>query len=160
MRVLSQMSGLVSPVVKHLTKRATGGTMTEKATPAKKTVAKSEWTSGIGDIKISPHRVMTPAGTYPIRGTIWTVTDMQHSQNHIDPTGIVMCVLFIWFCFLGLIFLTMRTETWTGGVLVTVSGNGFSHSTLVNPGPKSLAWVMERVNYARTLAELPAAESN
>ncbi len=109
-----------------------------------------QWLLTIGDIAISQHWVQTPTGTYPIRGSVWTVTDMTHYQEHISPVGIVLAILFIWLCFLSLLFLLMKERTLAGYVQVSVQGAGFSHSTLL-PAP-SLPIVTQQVNYARALA--------
>ena len=110
----------------------------------------------IGDLSVSRTQVVTPTGAYPIRGTVWTVTDMTQCQNYTDPVGIILCVLFIWFCFVGLAFLAMRRTTWSGFAQVTVQGNGFQHTALIPAGPTTMAFVIERVNYARALAAMPA----
>lgn len=106
----------------------------------------------IGDIYVSPSQVTTPTGTYPIRNTKWAVTDMSHSESYVSPAGIVLAILFIWFCFLGLLFLAMREHRMVGYVQVTVQGNGFAHSTLIPSNSYALTWVTQHVNYARALA--------
>ena len=55
----------------------------------------------IGDINVSPYWVDTPSGQFPIRGTTWTVTDMSHEHERMAPMGIILCIFFIWLCFLG-----------------------------------------------------------
>jgi hypothetical protein len=109
-----------------------------------------QWLAMIGDIAISQHWVSTPTGTYPIRGTVWAVTDMSHYQEHISPVGIVLAILFIWLCFLSLLFLLMKERTLAGYTQVTVQGSGFYYSTLLPPG--TLPIVTQQVNYARALA--------
>jgi hypothetical protein len=107
----------------------------------------------IGDIYVSPSWVTTPNGSYPIRDTKWTVTDMSHSESYMSPVGIVLAIMFIWLCFLSLFFLLMRESRTVGYIQVTVQGNGFTHSTLIPAGAYALARVVTpRVNYARTLA--------
>jgi hypothetical protein len=41
----------------------------------------------IGDIGVSQHWVITPAGSYPIRGSVWTVSDMSHWEESMSPVG-------------------------------------------------------------------------
>lgn len=109
--------------------------------------------AAIGDIGISQHWVITPSGTYPIRGSHWTVTDLSYSHEKVSTSGVVLCVIFIWICLLGLLFLLLRERKWGGYIQVTVQGRGFHHSTtLAVQGPDSLMMVSERVNYARSLA--------
>jgi hypothetical protein len=109
-----------------------------------------QWLAMIGEISISQHWVGTPAGTYPISGTMWSVTDTSHYQERIDPLGIVLAILFIWLCFLSLLFLLMKERRLSGYIQVSVQGKGFYHSTLLPPG--SLPTVTQQVNYARALA--------
>lgn len=111
------------------------------------------WIAGVGDIQISQHWVSTPSGQVPIRGTTWTVSDMSHQQERMAPIGIVLCILFIWVCFLGLFFLLMKERTISGYIQVTVQGNGIQHSTLIPAVNNRTAWeVNQSVNFARQLA--------
>jgi hypothetical protein len=112
-----------------------------------------QWLATIGDIAFSQHWVLTPTGTHPMRGTAWTVTDMSHYQESISTVGVVLCILFVWFCLLGLLFLLVKDRRLVGYTQVTVQGNGFYHSTLIPAGgSQSLMWVTQQVNYARALA--------
>ena len=107
----------------------------------------------IGDINISRYWVSTPSGQYPIRGTTWAVADMTHWREGVSPAGVVLCIIFIWFCLLGLLFLLLKDRTITGYVQVTVQGNGFHHSTLIPAVTGQTVWqVNQSVNYARSLA--------
>jgi hypothetical protein len=112
-----------------------------------------QWLATIGDISISQHWVLTPTGPHPIRGSVWTVTDMSHYQESISSAGIVLAILFIWVCFLGLLFLAMKDRRTVGYIQVTVQGSGFHHSTLIPArSPHSVMEVQQMVNYARSLA--------
>lgn len=112
-----------------------------------------QWLAALGDISFSQHWVATPAGVHPIKGTVWTVTDMSHYSESISTAGVVLCIIFVWFCLLGLLFLLMKERRYTGYIQVTVQGSGFFHSTLLPAaGPQALVSVTQQVNYARTLA--------
>lgn len=112
-----------------------------------------QWLATIGDIAISQHWVMTPTGPHPIRRSVWTVTDMSHYQESVSVWGVILAILFIWFCLLGLLFLLMKDYRMVGYIQVTVQGSGFHHSTMIPAsGPQSVTWVHQRVNYARALA--------
>jgi hypothetical protein len=112
-----------------------------------------QWLATIGDISISQHWVLTPTGPHPIRGSAWTVTDMSHYQESISALGVVLAILFIWFCLLGLLFLLMKDRKMVGYIQVTVQGSGFHHSTMIPAtGPHSVVGVHQMVNYARSLA--------
>lgn len=112
-----------------------------------------QWLATIGDIAISQNWVLTPTGPHPIRGSVWTVTDMSYYQESISTAGIVLTILFVWFCLLGLLFLLMKDRRLVGYIQVTVQGDGFYHSTMIPVvGPHSVLSVHQQVNYARGLA--------
>lgn len=107
----------------------------------------------IGDISISQHWVVTPSGPHPIRGSVWTVTDMSHYEERISTAGIVLAILFVWFCLLGLLFLLMKDRRMVGYVQVTVQGRDFYHSTMIPAtSPQAVMGVHQMVNYARAVA--------
>lgn len=111
------------------------------------------WLATVGDISFSQHWVATPTGTYPIKDTMWTVADMSHYSESISTAGVVLCIIFVWFCLLGLLFLLMKDRRYVGYIQVTVQGSGFFHSTLLPAGgPQAMLSVNQQVNYARTLA--------
>lgn len=45
--------------------------------------------------------------------------DMSHLQERMSPVGIILCLLFIWVCFIGLLFLLMKEQTVSGHDQVT-----------------------------------------
>jgi hypothetical protein len=107
----------------------------------------------VGDISISERSVFVPGGRHPIRGSVWTVQDLSRVEEKISTTGIVLAVVFVWFCLLGLLFLLMKERRHVGFIQVTVQGDGFHHQTMVPvAGPQTLASVLQVVGYARSLA--------
>ncbi len=110
--------------------------------------------TSIGDISITQTTVITPTGRCPIRGTVWTCTDMTQVQSSIPAIAIVLCILF--FCFgLGLLFLLMKEHKVSGFVQVTVQGEGVYHSTMIPAYSRDTApQIMQQVNYARSLAAM------
>ncbi|MEU6562134.1 hypothetical protein [Nocardia nova] len=107
----------------------------------------------IGDIGITDRTVVTPSGTFALRGAIWTVTDMSQSSERIPPWAIVMAILFFPLCFLGLLFLLVKERTLTGFVQVTVAADGRFHSTMVPVvNENTFMMVMQQVNHARSLS--------
>lgn len=111
------------------------------------------WLTSIGDISVSQHWVLTPSGPHPIRGSVWTVTDMSRYEESISTAGIVLTIIFVWVCLLGLLFLLMKDRRMVGYIQVTVQGDGFYHSTLIPAThPQSVMNVHQAVNYARSLA--------
>ena len=73
-----------------------------------------QWLQTIGDISFSHHWVLTPTGTHPIRRSVWTVTDMSHYEESVSALGVVLAILFVWFCLLGLLFLLMKDGRYAG----------------------------------------------
>ncbi|MBC9717178.1 hypothetical protein H9Y04_32080 [Streptomyces sp. TRM66268-LWL] len=107
----------------------------------------------IGDITVTGDSIITPAGTLPLRGAVWTATDMSRTEEKIPTHAIVLAVVFFVFCLLGLLFLLMKEKTTTGFVQVTVTSGGRHHSTMIPAaGPETFPWVMGQINYARSLS--------
>lgn len=107
----------------------------------------------IGDIACTGEEVITPSGRAPIAGTTWTFTDMSRTDRTIPAWAIVLTVLFVWFCFLGLLFLLVKEERTTGWAQITVQGRGLMHVTQVPVySPMVVMDLNSRVNYARSLA--------
>ncbi|MFL1377913.1 hypothetical protein [Nocardiopsis protaetiae] len=110
--------------------------------------------STIGDIAITQSTVITPAGRFPIRGTVWTVTDMTRTERTTPAWAIVVAILvFWWTCLLGLLFLLVKEEKTSGHVQVTVQGHGHYHAASIPAAHRGLAaQINQQVNYARSLA--------
>jgi hypothetical protein len=94
--------------------------------------AYSAYSAEIGDIGVTQTQVVTPAGTFPLRGSVWTVTDnVAHGAAHTDVRG-GAGDHFVVFCLLGLLFLLMKETRTVGFVQVTVNGGrGGYHLTMV-----------------------------
>jgi len=106
----------------------------------------------LGDISVTQNWIYTPAGTYPVRGSTWTVVDLSQESEKIATAGLILALVFVWFCLIGLLFLLMKERTATGYYQVTVQGDGFTHTTLIPAEKVRLAAVEDEVDYARTLA--------
>jgi len=86
----------------------------------------------IGDIAVSRYWVVTPTGTIPISGTRWICRDQTHMQRVMPGYAVILAVIFMFACFLGLLFLAIREDVMTGSVEITVTGpDGFFHVTQV-----------------------------
>jgi hypothetical protein len=110
----------------------------------------------IGDITITHSQVVTPAGPFPLRGTIWTVTDMSRTEQYMPAYAVVLAIIFFIFCLLGLLFLLIKESRTTGAVQVTVQGAGHYHSTMIPVSePRQVYAVLQQVNWARSLAAQP-----
>lgn len=107
----------------------------------------------IGDIAVTSTVIMTPAGPLPLRGAVWTATDLSRTEERIAPAGIVLAIIFFLFCLIGLLFLLMKERHTVGHVQITVSGGGRFHTTSVPvSSPEQVMDLMNRVNYARSLS--------
>lgn len=81
------------------------------------------------------------------------MTDMWRWEESISTVGVVLCIIFVWFCLLGLLFLLMKDSHMVGHIQVTVQGPGFYHSTAIPVSdPDAMARVHQLVNYARVVA--------
>ncbi|MDJ0464082.1 hypothetical protein [Streptomyces sp. H27-C3] len=109
--------------------------------------------TAIGDITVMSDSIVTPSGTMPLKGAMWTVTDMSRTEEKIPTVAIVLAVVFSFACLLGLLFLLMKEKQTTGYIHVTVVSGGRQHSAMLPAfGPQSIHQVMGQVNYARSLS--------
>lgn len=101
---------------------------------------------------VTENSVQVPQGRYPLRGTTWTAQDLTQ-ESEVTPTyAIVLGILLLPLCLLGLLFLLIREKRYFGFVVVTVAGEGFSHTTHVAVGPTTAQRVYDQVARARELA--------
>ncbi|MYQ77959.1 MULTISPECIES: hypothetical protein [unclassified Streptomyces] len=107
----------------------------------------------IGDITVMSGSIVTPSGTMPLRGAVWTATDMSRTEEKIPPVAIVLAIIFALFCLIGLLFLLMKQKRTTGFVQVTVTSAGRHHSTMIPAyAPETFPMVMSQVNTARSMS--------
>ncbi|WP_407550972.1 hypothetical protein QOM21_16755 [Streptomyces sp. Pv4-95] len=107
----------------------------------------------LGDIAVTGDTIMTPAGPMPLRGAIWTATDMSRTEEKIPAHAVVLAIVFFLFCLLGLLFLLMKERVTTGFVQVTVNSGGRHHSTMIPvQSREQVMFVLNQVNYARSLS--------
>ncbi|MFD9206624.1 hypothetical protein ACFVZM_10105 [Streptomyces sioyaensis] len=107
----------------------------------------------LGDIAVSGDTVMTPAGPMPLKGAVWTATDMSRTEERMPTHAVVLAVVFFLFCLLGLLFLLMKERVTTGFVQVTVNSGGRHHSTMIPvQSREQVMFLLNQVNYARSLS--------
>ncbi|MEV1044704.1 hypothetical protein [Streptomyces sp. NPDC049916] len=107
----------------------------------------------IGDITVLSDAIVTPSGTMPLRGAVWTATDMSRTEEKIPAHAIVLAIIFALFCLIGLLFLLMKEKRTTGFVQVTVTSGGRHHSTMIPAaGPHTFPAVMAQLNAARSMS--------
>jgi len=106
----------------------------------------------VGDMVVSQHWAVTPNGTFPLAGSTWTVTNQTSVTEGIPAWAIVMTVLFVWICFLGLLFLLVKERRLSGWVTVTVQSPAGYHATQVAvSAPAQIADAEQRVHHIRSL---------
>ncbi|MFG2826299.1 hypothetical protein ACGFWI_02270 [Streptomyces sp. NPDC048434] len=107
----------------------------------------------LGDIAVTGDTIMTPAGPMPLKGAVWTATDMSRTEEKMPAHAVVLAIVFFLFCLLGLLFLLMKERVTTGFVQVTVNSGGRHHSTMIPvQSREQVMFVLNQVNYARSLS--------
>lgn len=110
----------------------------------------------IGEISCTATTVITPNGSFPVRGTEWMVQDATSMTRRIPGYAIVLAILFALLCLIGLLFLLIQEDVYTGSVNVSVrdSAGHFFTTSVPARGANTVAEVHNRVNYCRHLAQL------
>ena len=108
----------------------------------------------IGDIAATQTSVITPAGRFPIKGSVWTVSDMSRTEQSTPTWAVVVAILIFWWtCLLGLLFLLVKETKTTGHVQVTVQAGGSYHATQLPVSSRAFVpQIHQQVDYARSLA--------
>lgn len=106
----------------------------------------------MGDITVTPSRVITPQGQRPVGSVYWNFTDMSRTSSEIPTWAIVLAIVFAVFCLIGLLFLLAKEERTDGWVQISVQGENFYHATqLPVSSPRQVAQYADMVNYARSV---------
>ncbi|MFJ4709921.1 hypothetical protein ACIP6I_34500 [Streptomyces anulatus] len=107
----------------------------------------------IGDITVMSDAIVTPSGPMPLKGAVWTATDMSRTEEKIPTHAVVLAIIFALFCLIGLLFLLMKEKRTTGFIQVTVTSGGRHHSTMIPAmGPYTFPAVMGQLNQARSMS--------
>ncbi|WP_405992486.1 hypothetical protein [Streptomyces sp. NBC_00986] len=107
----------------------------------------------LGDIAVNGDTIVSPAGTMPLRGAVWTATDMSRTEERIPPHAIVLAILFFLLCFVGLLFLLMKERVTTGFVQVSVNSGGRHHATMIPVQSRNqVVYVLNQVGYAQSIS--------
>ncbi|MEU9623456.1 hypothetical protein ACIP4W_11460 [Streptomyces sp. NPDC088846] len=106
-----------------------------------------------GDITVMNDQIVTPAGTMPLKGAVWTATDLSRTEEKIPTVAIVLAIVFALLCLIGLLFLLMKEKKTTGYIQVSVTSGGRHHSTMIPAtGPETFPMVMAQINTARSMS--------
>jgi hypothetical protein len=104
----------------------------------------------MGEIVVSPHWVVTPAGNAPLAGSTWTMSDQSRSVKEHPWWTIVLAVLLFP---IGLLFLLITTEETRGYVEVNVRGIGLAYTAQVPVvGPYAAQTIRQQVAQAESMA--------
>ncbi|WP_329176242.1 hypothetical protein [Streptomyces sp. NBC_01477] len=107
----------------------------------------------IGDIAVTEAGIMTPAGLLPLRGAVWTVSDMSRTESKTPTYAVVLAVIFTLACLVGLFFMLIKEDVTTGYAQVTVNSGGKYHATMIPVrSPQDIYAITQQVNYARSLS--------
>ncbi|TWS19872.1 hypothetical protein FK529_06895 [Tsukamurella asaccharolytica] len=109
----------------------------------------------IGDIHCTRTDVITPAGTFPIAGAQWTVTNQSVTTREIPTWATVLAIVGAFVvCLFSLLFLLVKEDRTQGFVQVSVFGpEGRSYTTNIPVhSPLAVQDVFQRVDFARNLA--------
>ncbi|MFF2327728.1 MULTISPECIES: hypothetical protein [unclassified Streptomyces] len=107
----------------------------------------------LGDITVMSDQIVTPAGTMPLKGAVWTATDLSRTEEKIPTVAIVLAIVFALLCLIGLLFLLMKEKKTTGFIQVSVTSGGRHHSTMIPAtGPETFQMVMAQLNTARSMS--------
>ncbi len=108
----------------------------------------------IGEIEVTSATVRTPAGSFPLRASQWSVSDQWTMQTRI-PQWAIICAI-VGFCCLtvfSLLFLLAKENIYTGAVTVTVSSGPMMYVARIGVGTQEqVQYVYNQVNYVRSLS--------
>jgi hypothetical protein len=110
----------------------------------------------IGDIQVTATTVRTPAGTFPLRGSQWAVTDQWTTEQKIPAWAIILSiVLFFCIAFFSLLFLLARETTYRGVVQVHVTNGPHQYVARIPVTDQTeVQYLYQQVNYVRSLATM------
>ena len=121
----------------------------------------------IGDAAVHEHAVITPMGTWPIRGSVWTLAQQPTPQRKTTTVGVVLAVLSSvlavagapftcggsLFLLFGLFFLALKADTLAGPAVVEIrTGRGVYHAQEYPTELMQLHELIQRVNFCQSLA--------
>lgn len=107
----------------------------------------------IGNIHATAHRVVTPAGTWPISDINVASVDQTSTSTRTPTWAVVLAVVLVWFFLLSLLFLLVRETRLGGYIAVTVTtfrGQSYVEQVPVSNGQGRFE-VFNRVTYLQNL---------
>jgi hypothetical protein len=110
----------------------------------------------IGEIQVTATTVRTPAGTFPLQGSQWTVTDQWITEQKI-PTWAIVLAIVLFFCLtvFSLLFLLAKETTHRGVVQVHVVNGPHQYVARIPAADQNqVQYLYQQVNYVRSLAAM------
>jgi hypothetical protein len=110
----------------------------------------------IGDIQVTANTIRTPAGTFPLQGSQWTVSDQWVTEQKIPTWAIILAVvLFFCIAFFSLLFLLAKETTYRAVVQVHVTSGPYQYVARIPAGDQTqVQYLYQQVNYVRSLATM------
>lgn len=108
----------------------------------------------LGDIAVTATTVYTPSGPIPLKGSQWSSVDQVVRSEKIPTWAIVLAIVgLVVICVFSLLFLLVKETVFQGGVQVTVTGGGRTHTTYVPvTSAAQLYQVHQQLNWLRNAA--------
>ena len=121
----------------------------------------------IGDVRVDGVAIYTPVGVWPIQGSRWMVLSQPIPMTTTAGWGIGLAVTFSilavlmapftcglsLFLLLGLLFLTAKTHTMSGPLIVSIQSGPYHYMAQeIVYSPLHAAEALQRVNFAQALA--------
>lgn len=108
----------------------------------------------IGDMTITNTQVITPNGTFLLRGSMWTLNDMTHVQRHIPTWAIVLAIVgFFFVCLFSLLLLIVKETEVRGSIQISVRSTEHYHTTMLPVHSLVQArHLHDQFNYVRAMA--------
>ncbi len=107
-----------------------------------------------GPIRVTPTTVMTPTGTFPLRGSTW-LAEARGYVDRVTPVWAILVALlgFMVIPFVSLLFLLVKEDRWRGYVQVGVAYGDLRYAVrLPAESPVVAESIRRQVGYVRSVA--------
>lgn len=107
----------------------------------------------LGDITVTQNTVITPVGSFPLRGSTWSINDMTSVRQTIPTWAVVLALVgFLVVCALSLFLLLVKETSVAGTIQITVAhGDRFYTTQVPVHTPADITRVHQQFHYVRSL---------
>ncbi|AAZ56258.1 hypothetical protein Tfu_2225 [Thermobifida fusca YX] len=107
----------------------------------------------LGEITVTQSTVYTPAGTFPLRGSMWTINDLTTVRESTPAWAIVVALLgFFVICALSLLLLLVKETRVEGTIQITVVfGDRFFTTQVPVRSRSDVVRIHQQFHYVRSL---------